>query len=116
MKVSELEGDALDRWVGAALGWKPEGWTEFGPKLWIKGEGKDFQVKRKQDFEPSTKWADAGPIIEQERIALQPISDEEGVWKAYSLDSPLRVFRDTSPLVAAMRAFVASEYGDEVPE
>lgn len=72
----------------------------------------------------STDWAQGGPIIERERIAVTCTPEE---WCAYSNggEHPIgltrkRGFRWTgkevgpTPLIAAMRCFVASKLGDEV--
>lgn len=57
-------------------------------------------------YSPSTDWSQGGPIIEQERIELRLASD--GEWYANMLDDPPG-FRSATPLIAAMRAFVASK-------
>lgn len=63
-------------------------------------------------FRPSTSWADAGPIIEREHIDL--ISDF-GRWMARHGKRDDYSRADVSPLVAAMRAYLMREYGDELP-
>ena len=62
----------------------------------------------------STDWAQGGPIIEREGINLRALSGalwEAETWSAeggqYLLDGP-------TPLIAAMRCYVASVLGDEV--
>ena len=78
-------------------------------------------------FEPSTDWAQGGPIIEREMIDLRkiynnglPNANPYDCWKAEI------IFRDgklvagdlfaygPTPLIAAMRCFVASKLGDEI--
>ena len=67
-----------------------------------------------QEYKPSTDWAQGGPIIEREGIALQM---HFGHWIALPYDS---VFSEEAyqqgptPLIAAMRCYVASRLGDEV--
>ena len=67
-------------------------------------------------FEPSTNWSHGGPIIERENIdvtrkeqweAWLDNHDPEGVVDASFGSGP-------TPLIAAMRCFVASRLGDEV--
>lgn len=63
----------------------------------------------------STDWAQGGPIIEQERVLIQPELWKEGCGNAWSAIS----MRDTenygpTALIAAMRTYVASTLGDEV--
>jgi len=61
----------------------------------------------------STDWAHGGPIIEQERMELE--HDGFVWWARIRADED---FSGHTPLVAAMRCFVASRMGDaiEVPE
>ena len=63
-------------------------------------------------FRPSTSWSDAGPIIERECIDL---INDFGRWMARHGKRDDYSRADVSPLVAAMRAYLAWEYGDEVP-
>lgn len=67
---------------------------------------------------PSTNWSQGGPIIERERIEL--VFDCNGpdiLWEAkkYTFDGTL-LWNDygSTPLIAAMRCYVASKLGDEV--
>jgi hypothetical protein len=55
------------------------------------------------------KWEHGGPIIERERINLEPFSNINGEqWSADGeWDSP-------TPLIAAMRCYVASKLGEDV--
>ena len=71
-------------------------------------------------FSPSTDWAQGGPIIERENISLTAgyvgFVDSTDWFAQPNLDHPMwevRV-RGTTPLIAAMRCFVASKLGDEV--
>jgi hypothetical protein len=57
----------------------------------------------------STNWAQGGPIIERERIS---ITHQVGRWAAQT-DDDLFAYGPT-PLIAAMRCYVASKLGDEV--
>lgn len=60
----------------------------------------------------STDWAQGGPIIEREKIDIQYI---DGVgWKAQQLFGGFAYYCGPTPLVAAMRCYVASKLGDEV--
>ena len=55
----------------------------------------------------STDWAYGGPIIERERINLEPFETIEG--KQWASDGE---WESDSPLVSAMRCYVASKLGD----
>lgn len=109
MKVSELNGVELDAWVARALGWVE---CPYDDDLWKVSE---IQSEFKSTWKPSAYWAMGGPIIESEKIDLS-FQHEDRAWKSYiNGDDDDFYGRDASPLVAAMRAFVASKFGDEVP-
>lgn len=72
---------------------------------------------------PSTNWNDGGPIIERERIdvaAPDEFSDDERWFAGIYHDSARHAtprnceMRGETPLIAAMRAFVAYKLGEEV--
>ena len=67
-------------------------------------------------WQPTTDWAQGGPIIEKEKISLE-IKDD-GWWVAsrqYNYSETKEYIQlDHSPLIAAMRCYVASKLGDEV--
>ena len=69
-----------------------------------------------EGFEPSTNWADGGPIIERVKIDT---AYENNQWFAYeSLGDCCDPSVGKTLLIAAMRCFVTSRLGDEaeVPE
>lgn len=124
MKVSELSGAMLDYWVARAEGWA------FGPQhktlecdVWRDADGCIVGVIPAQGFRPSMDWESGGPIIERERIDTA-FGNEPGLWEAlvrpeyeygmYMCDDG----RGTGPtiLIAAMRAYCASKFGDTVPD
>lgn len=61
-------------------------------------------------YAPSSNWSQGGPIIERERILVAPKRAE---WR--SLCGPWDVTGPT-PLIAAMRAYVASKRGMTVEQ
>ena len=102
MKTSELTGAALD-WAVAKC--EPDDTLAI---YFDEDTGEplchdDWQDN--QEYKPSTDWAQGGPIIEREGIALIPGWTAER--PGYSADG------DT-PLIAAMRCYVASKLGDDV--
>lgn len=116
VKVSELEGAALD-WAVAKCEGAPETWrNNDGPFLW-DGVPCIWRASRAINFEPSTDWAQGGPIIEREGGTLwstnasgwrykwpyNHVDDKEGP----SMIGP-------TPLIAAMRCYVASKMGDSI--
>jgi hypothetical protein len=58
---------------------------------------------------PSTNWAHGGPIIEREEICV--LAPVRGLWRGRKEG---RTQYGPTPLVAAMRCYVASKLGDEV--
>lgn len=135
MKVAELTDVLLDLWVakagGATIIQQPEEADERTLRdntAWLTDDawiGDDPQQESKKvirwgprsygAFEPSRDWRDGGPIIEQNEIGL--IRHYSGEWQSGMPKWPRsRYMSGTTPLVAAMRAYVASRYGDEVPD
>lgn len=125
MKVAELEGALLDYWVARGEDRKVairEGVCHEGMSALYVKTGGDGWVP---SYSPSTNWAIAGPIIERERINLLKFDDATRPWCAiiYNADEH---WIDTSwfdcdwkgstPLVAAMRAYVAQKFGEEVDD
>jgi hypothetical protein len=96
MKTSELTGAALD-WAVA----KCEGA--------INGDDLDIGFILEGGYSPSTDWAQGGPIIERERIELE--HDGFIWWARIKADED---YSGPTPLIAAMRCYVASKLGDEV--
>ncbi len=72
-------------------------------------------------FKPSTRWGDGGPIIERECITCIPYGAASTAprnpeyWEAvmFERDESVTQYGPT-PLIAAMRCYVASKLGDEV--
>jgi Protein of unknown function (DUF2591) len=102
MKTSELTGAALD-WAVA------------------KCEGNEIKIRKGHLWIPtesySTDWAQGGPIIEREEIDLDcdEFYSDNRKWMA-SMVMHGNGFSATglTPLIAAMRCYVASKLGDEV--
>ena len=118
MKTSELTSAALD-WAVAKCEGGTDFWYDTIATYWIKLDGKDRALSKgwAQSFTPSTDWSQGGPIIEREVIVLtHPKYD---CWTATGqdstdLDTPLYQEDGPTPLIAAMRCYVASKMGDEV--
>jgi hypothetical protein len=102
MKTAELQGAALDLAVGLAMGRKP---NDFG--WWW------------DNFKPSANWAHGGPIIEREGVEVQrlPLGEWRAQLNAKGCGPYCRHYGPT-PLIAAMRCYVASVLGDtvDIPE
>ena len=98
MKTSQLSGSALD-WAVA------------------QAEGLASYIEVVEGFQPSTDWLQGGPIIEREEISVE--FNKAGFktdWIAYKLGLPDEDNPEggPTPLVAAMRCYVASKLGNEV--
>jgi hypothetical protein len=101
-KVSELEGAPLDAaaWLALKQDYPPPEGAEW-PEYW----------------QPSRKWEHGGPIIEREPWALPRVNSNPGAIHLGKFVASTPGGFDhygPTPLIAAMRAFVASKFGDEV--
>lgn len=107
LKTSELIDDALDWAVCVALG-----------RTDMRIDPDDGEMLASDDFDYSTEWSHGGPIIEREKINMiyrQAINRMNlkisSLWIAsvvtHGAEGP-------TPLIAAMRCFVASKLGDTV--
>lgn len=115
-KVSELEGAELDYWAAKAENHELLGWDYRLAPGGVYAETLDGQESRSVLYSPSTDWSQGGPIIERERISVYLTPGyvrHKGLWTAALLEG--FEHRADDPLVAAMRALVASKYGEEVP-
>jgi hypothetical protein len=122
IKTSELQGSALDWAVAKCEGRKPSCYTGI-VRATAHPDFPDSPPIFGPELNYSTDWALAGPIIERENINV--FMDDEK-WAAYASHSLPQNFYGTSkdpdwddgdegsPLVAAMRCYVASVLGDEV--
>ncbi len=119
MRTSELVGPALD-WAVA----KCEGYylRDNGEILKCCKDGVfllDWNPDDREDaatYAPSLHWAQGGPIIEREKIAVSP-SSNGAAWVAHRRMQPLStqyIILGPTPLIAAMRCYVASKLGDTV--
>ena len=98
MKPSELTGAALD-WAVSKTFEPGTYWTSF---------------EHLETFKPSTDWAQGGPIIEREGIALRRFLEtgwEADRWQ-FKFAEPTAT--GPTPLIAAMRCYVASKLGEDV--
>ena len=96
LKTSELQGEALDRMVA-------------------KREVGDAINEIDDPHFYSTDWALAGPIIERERIGFKYTGTamEFVAWVNGEL-STVNDQHGPTPLIAAMRCYVASKFGDDL--
>lgn len=105
MKTSELIGPALDWAVAKCEGHK----VEPLPGLSVHSSASWSMY--------STDWSQGGPIIEREMLAPEPLLDTNCAlikWRCRNWKGDGSDFYGPTPLIAAMRCFVASKLGDEV--
>lgn len=102
MKTSELTGAALD-WAVA------------------KCEGLDVEIDHcvifdNEYFVPSEDWEKGGPIIEREGMHVDCLRQgDRPIWEAWPYATGTKhIQQGPTPLIAAMRCYVASKLGDEV--
>ena len=106
MKTTELTGAALDWAVTKCEGIKigqPEGRT-FESEWSLMHDAGDMNY--------STDWAQGGPIIDRERINPEWMPHSE-CWMANCV-ADRTPYEGSTPLIAAMRCYVASKLGDEI--
>lgn len=130
-KTAELDGWSLDLAVAKSQGAAIEhantsdGWMVVIPGVsGVRVVGIDPGLKIA--YAPSVVWDHCGPIIERERIVIggdmarweMDLPDSVHVARIVSerLGSSKKVHFATgpTPLIAAMRAYVASKFGDEI--
>lgn len=125
MKTAELTGVLLDYWVAKAEGidfvmrrGNPSLVFEFNPEM-AAHEHDAKEWKCYVYYQPSTSWAQGGPIIDREKIDAMHIRRYKS-WTARidmrSLEEPPYTCRGETFLIAAMRAYVGSKFGEEVPD
>ena len=123
VKTSELKRAPLNWAVAKARGFLEPMYDEprprvvvhtdkFGTFVWFNPQ--DYGRYGPEDFAPSTDWQLAGPIIEEERIS-PTYSQMNKDWQAAYHEGPQSyIHAGPTPLIAAMRCYVASKLGDEV--
>jgi hypothetical protein len=99
MKTSELIGPALDWAVVKCQNDEAYFWA-------CRGD----QPEVDDIYQSSELWSQGGPIIEREGIRLDPPSANKW-WYAHKIGLMLH---GPTPLIAAMRCYVAVQIGDEV--
>jgi hypothetical protein len=114
MKVSELEGVQLDYWVARAEGRTDVALdADVGPVI----ANDSIADPSGEWYEPSSNWAQGGPLIERERIGVAP--NGAGSWSSFKVqknDDAYICMTGPDALTAAMRTYVASKFGGEVAD
>lgn len=107
MNVKRLEGALLDYWVAKSLGLK------LRPEPPLSGERHDPDSGNwhPNNFHPAVDWSQAGLIVSNEWYTIEDILIE---WFGADWMGAKAIMN--FPLAWFMRAYVASQYGDEVED
>lgn len=108
IKTSSLKSTALD-WAVAMIE-NPE-W--FSSPEWSMAHPSDLAMDDGDYYAPSINWNQGGRIIEHEGISIRhriPCAEN----KEWEASAGRYCFFGPTPLVAAMRCFVANKFGNEV--
>jgi len=108
IQTKDLTGAALDWAVAEAAGYLSKLGDHWMVKLPYVSVRMNFVPNSPRSvFSPSTRWAQGGPIIEREGMTLIRFPEWTAVAGDVQASGP-------TPLIAAMRVFVASKLGHEV--
>jgi hypothetical protein len=120
IETKDLHGTALD-WAVARCAGKDRDCEIHAGNVWYGRVTSGFI-----QYRPSEKWDQGGPIIEQENLTVSAEGAPDcSTWVA-SLTYPAKVaytagtairfctMRGPTPLIAAMRCYVASKLGDKI--
>jgi Protein of unknown function (DUF2591) len=114
IETAKLEGIALD-WAVA----KCEGVNSEAFRLYYNPtEPSDYDKHGYLEFHYSSIWAQGGPIIDQEDIDVVRWANDSIPERRWMAKQNGEESFGTTPLIAAMRCYVASKLGDvvEVPD
>lgn len=127
-RVADLAGAELALWVARAIGMKfvmrgewPAEEFDFDPERHATEHLLGSVMKQYVYFRPHEDWSQGGPIIEREGGSLFRCNEEAPFWIAswwFEEDGrgrPLQ-YKGPTALIAAMRAFVASKFGENVTD
>lgn len=113
MKINtqDLTGVALDWAVAKSAGYL----RKTGGHHMVLLPGTSTRMPFPKSFSPSTRWGQGGPIIERMIVSIDK-EDGGKRWAAYAWrsDRDLQKAIGPTPLIAAMRCYIASQLGDEV--
>ena len=123
VSVSDMDEYTLNWAVAKALGMQI---YKAKQRAWLtKPYGQFDQSHRLPRWQPCSDWAQGGPIIEREGLGVTQYNNipdrPENRWQCvkyqggmiFGNHKPLCLYGPT-PLIAAMRCFVASKLGEEI--
>lgn len=109
MGITEIDNTSLDRWVAKAEGIEVR-YSNAGEFWRVLGEIDEIQ------WLPHRDWTQAGPIIEREGIAVFPYEKQWAAIMGNEMKSISELGRSdcefigATPLIAAMRCYVAHRF------
>jgi hypothetical protein len=119
-KVGDLSGSLLNEAVAKAEGiayvtshhgYRPSIHREFDPE----GPAHEFPYPHSLGmyvyYKPSEEWDVGGPIIERERIHIDPSAEDEPGEPYWMATTAHGIGHGPTPLIAAMRCYVAHKFG-----
>lgn len=140
MKVADMTGALLDYWVASALGEQAcirrvrltLGNSDGSIDRVLVDENRCLRPMHSERDKPQDEWRGAfwlgyssnwelgGPLIEKHEISVEYGHGGDQPWRAeigfkYNLTDGW-VMSGSTPLIAAMRAYVFSTFGDTVPD
>lgn len=99
----------------------PDRWTVYRTDEdtdWEEAGDAHFCTYSRPVYNPTTDWSQGGPIIEREKIEIKYLGyDNPPYWGALKFSPSTYARRGAvgpTPLIAAMRCYVASKLGDEI--
>jgi hypothetical protein len=111
VKVSEATGAVLD-WMVAVVEDESVRVADGLVRFALSQFTNDYDL-----YVPSVDWAQGGPIIERTGFSPEPVLDANCVvigWTCRNWRGDGEEFFGSTPLIVAMRCYVASKLGDEV--
>jgi len=121
MKTSELIGTTLK--IAVAKADNRQIRKGMGGSIEVRGRTEDGDELPEQwdlwmNWNPATNWEQGGPIIEREFIhwsfPATPHGTSPTIYLAYQYQKGIAPMKGPTPLIAAMRCYVASKLSDEV--
>lgn len=108
IKTKDLIGAQLDWAAAKAINYTAEHYNDC---VFLSSEHKKELAKNEMGrWSPSTDWVQGGKIIHDEMMGVMPVSD--ATWRAGDVGGANGY--GPTPLIAAMRCYVAANLGDEV--
>lgn len=109
--VAQLEGAELDYWVAMAQGWHMGKAAGGACDAWRDENNELKGTVPASAYQPSTNWGHGGLIIECDKLAPTWMGDQWEIEPRFG-----EIYCGNTFLVVAMRAFVASKFGEYVED